>query len=313
MSVLVFALVGALAQLIDGTLGMAFGITSSSLLVALNTTPVAASAAVHFAELGTTFASGASHWRAKNVDWRIVARLGIPGAVGAGLGATLLSQISLSGARTWMSWLLIVLGIILLIRFGLGKRLVPPVGKDPSSKLLIPLGSIAGFIDASGGGGWGPITTPTLLTVTTHEPRKVIGTVSASEFLVAVAASIGFIVGSATEGLDWEVVAGLLLGGVLMAPFAAFLAGRMPHAPFGTLIGGVVIITNSRTLLDEVGASASVIWAVISPVIALSLLLAWVAWNREHRAGVEHSIYEEADAEIFPATQLADGDKQPDK
>ena len=94
---------------------------------------------------------------------------------------------------------------------------------------------------------------------------------------LSLSASIGFIVGSATEGLDWEVVAGLLLGGVLMAPFAAFLAGRMPHAPFGTLIGGVVIITNSRTLLDEVGASASVIWAVISPVIALSLLLAWVA------------------------------------
>lgn len=295
MSVLVFALVGALAQLIDGTLGMAFGITSSSLLVALNTTPVAASAAVHFAELGTTFASGASHWRAKNVDWKIVARLGIPGAVGAGLGATLLSRISLSGARTWMAWLLVALGIVLLIRFGLGKRLVPALGKDPGSKLLIPLGSVAGFVDASGGGGWGPITTPTLLTVTDHEPRKVIGTVSASEFLVAVAASLGFLIGSATEGLDWEVVAGLLLGGVLMAPFAAFLAGRMPHAPFGALIGGVVIVTNTRTLLSEADVSTAAIWWVISPVILLTLILAWMAWNREHRVGVEHSFYEEAE------------------
>ena len=296
MSVLIFALVGALAQLIDGTLGMAFGITSSSLLVALNTTPVAASAAVHFAELGTTFASGASHWRAKNVDWRIVVRLGIPGALGAGLGATLLTRISLSEARLWMSWLLITLGVILLVRFGLGKRLVPTVGKDPSSKLLIPLGSVAGFVDASGGGGWGPITTPTLLTVTDREPRKVIGTVSASEFLVAVAASLGFLLGSATDGLDWEVVAGLLLGGVLMAPFAAFLAGRMPHAPFGTLIGGVVIVTNARTLLTEASVSTGVIWGVISPVIVITLGLAWVAWKREHRVGVEHSFYEEADS-----------------
>jgi uncharacterized membrane protein YfcA len=312
MSVLVFALVGALAQLIDGTLGMAFGITSSSLLVALNTTPVAASAAVHFAELGTTFASGASHWRAKNVDWRIVARLGIPGAVGAGLGATLLSRVSLSGARTWMSWLLIILGVVLLIRFGLGKRLVPAIGKDPGSKLLIPLGSVAGFVDASGGGGWGPITTPTLLTVTTHEPRKVIGTVSASEFLVAVAASLGFIVGSATDGLDWEVVAGLLLGGVLMAPFAAFLAGRMPHAPFGALIGGVVIITNSRTLLSEIDASAGTMWAIISPVIAITLVLAWMAWNREHRVGVEYSFYEDADADIFQTPHTPHGDNQPE-
>jgi uncharacterized protein len=312
MSVLVFALVGALAQLIDGTLGMAFGITSSSLLVALNTTPVAASAAVHFAELGTTFASGASHWRAKNVDWRIVVRLGIPGAIGAFLGATLLSRISLSGARTWMSWLLIILGVILLLRFGAGKKLVPSVGKDPGSKLLIPLGSVAGFVDASGGGGWGPITTPTLLTVTTHEPRKVIGTVSASEFLVAVAASFGFILGSATEGLDWEVVAGLLLGGVLMAPFAAFLAGRLPHAPFGTMIGGVVIVTNSRTLLVEVGASTGVIWAVIMSVVAITLVLALMAWNREHRVGVEHSFYEEADAEAFPDDHPSNSDIQPE-
>jgi uncharacterized membrane protein YfcA len=161
--------------------------------------------------------------------------------------------------------------------------------------LLIPLGSVAGFVDASGGGGWGPITTPTLLTVTNHEPRKVIGTVSASEFLVAVAASLGFLFGSATDGLDWEVVAGLLLGGVLMAPFAAFLAGRMPHAPFGALIGGVVIATNTRTLLTQIEASASTIWIAISTITVITLSLAWMAWKREHRVGVEHSFYEEAD------------------
>ncbi|MHB1090912.1 MAG: sulfite exporter TauE/SafE family protein [Ilumatobacteraceae bacterium] len=294
MSVLVFALVGALAQLIDGTLGMAFGITSSSLLVALSATPLAASVAVHFAELGTTFASGATHWRARNVDWRIVARLGIPGAVGAAIGATVLAQFSLADAKVWMSWLLLILGVVLIARFGLGKRLIPTVAGQPTSGLLVPLGAFAGFIDASGGGGWGPITTPTLLSVTSLEPRRVIGTVSASEFLVALAASGGFIGGSATSDLDWQVVAGLLLGGVLMAPFAAMLAGRLPHAPFGTLIGGIVVITNARTIMTTNNMSSTVIASVLIAVACLVVTLTVAAWRREHRLGVEHSFFEES-------------------
>jgi len=295
MSVLVFALVGAFAQLIDGTLGMAFGITSSSLLVVFGATPVAASAAVHFAELGTTFASGASHWRAKNVDWRIVARLGLPGAVGAGIGATVLSRFSLADAKVWMAWLLVLLGVVLLVRFGFGVRLVPAVSGRPTSKLLVPLGLVAGFVDTSGGGGWGPITTPTLLSTTHAEPRMVIGTVSASEFLVAAAASLGFLAGSATSGLDWEVVAGLLLGGVLMAPFAAMLAGRLPHAPFGALIGGVVIITNTRTIMMSNDRPAGSIALVLVLIGLITVSLAYKAWIREHRVGVEHSFYEEQD------------------
>ena len=294
MSVLVFALVGALAQLIDGTLGMAFGITSSSLLVALSATPLAASVAVHFAELGTTFASGASHWRARNVDWRIVVRLGIPGAVGAALGATVLTRFSLSDARVWMSWLLLVLGIVLIARFGLGKRLIPTIAGEPTSGLLVPLGAFAGFVDASGGGGWGPITTPTLLSVTTLEPRRVIGTVSASEFLVALAASGGFIAGSATADLDWQVVAGLLLGGVLMAPFAALLAGRLPHAPFGTLIGGIVVLTNARVIMTTNDVSSDLIAWVLAFVAVAVIVLTVAAWRREHRVGVEHSFFEES-------------------
>lgn len=294
MSILIFTLVGALAQLIDGTLGMAFGITSTSLLVALSATPLAASVAVHFAELGTTFASGASHWRARNVDWRIVVRLGIPGAVGATLGATLLARFSLADAKVWMSWLLLILGVVLIARFGLGKRLIPTIAGQPTSGLLVPLGAFAGFIDASGGGGWGPITTPTLLSVTTLEPRRVIGTVSASEFLVALAASGGFIAGSATADLDWQVVAGLLLGGVLMAPFAALLAGRLPHAPFGTLIGGVVVITNARTLMTTNNVSSTVIASVLIAVACVVVALTAAAWRREHRLGVEHSFFEES-------------------
>jgi uncharacterized membrane protein YfcA len=295
VAIVIFLVIGAIAQLIDGTLGMAFGITSSSLLVAVGSTPVAASAAVHFAELGTTFASGASHWRARNVDWGIALRIGAPGAAGAFVGATLLSRISLDGARTWMSGLLIVLGLVLLLKFGLGLRTIGAVARRPRSAALIPLGTVAGFVDASGGGGWGPITTPTLLTITNSHPRTVIGTVSAAEFFVAIAASGGFLVGAATAGVDWEVVAGLLLGGVLMAPFAAHLAGRLPHAPFGALIGGVVVITNVRTLLAVRGVDEGVTAAVIIGIAIVVIATAIYAHRRERRTGVEHSFYETGD------------------
>lgn len=295
MAIVVFLLIGAIAQLIDGTLGMAFGVTSSSLLVAVGSTPVAASAAVHFAELGTTFASGASHWRARNVDWGIALRIGVPGAAGAFIGATLLSRFSLTSARTWMAALLIVLGLVLLLRFGLGFRAIGSLARRPRSAALVPLGAVAGFVDASGGGGWGPITTPTLLTITNSHPRTVIGTVSAAEFLVAVSASAGFLVGAATTGVDWEVVAGLLLGGVLMAPFAAFLAGRLPHAPFGALIGGVVVLTNARTLLRGNDVDGSVTTVVLFAIAVMSVGAAIYAHRRERRVGVEHSFYETGD------------------
>lgn len=295
MAIVVFLLIGAIAQLIDGTLGMAFGVTSSSLLVAVGSTPVAASAAVHFAELGTTFASGASHWRARNVDWGIALRIGLPGAAGAFIGATLLSRFSLTGARTWMAALLIILGLVLLLRFGLGLRAIGSLARRPRSAALVPLGAVAGFVDASGGGGWGPITTPTLLTITNSHPRTVIGTVSAAEFLVAVSASAGFLVGAATTGVDWEVVAGLLLGGVLMAPFAAFLAGRLPHAPFGALIGGVVVLTNARTLLRGNDVDGSVTTVVLFAIAVMSVGAAIYAHRRERRVGVEHSFYETGD------------------
>lgn len=295
MAVFLFALAGSLAQLVDGTLGMGFGITSSTFLVFLGATPVAASAAVHFAELGTTFASGASHWRAGNVDKRVVKWLGSGGALGAFLGATVLSHVSLSSAKTGMAAILLLLGLVLVARFGLDLRLIPQIKGKPRAKFLIPLGVFAGFTDASGGGGWGPVTTPTLLGVSSHaHPRTVVGTVSASEFLVSVFASAGFILGAGTSGIDYRVIAGLLLGGVLMAPFAAMLAGRMPHAPFGALIGGMVVFTNGRTVLLAAGVPDGFIPWFLLVVAVVALAAARTAWNRERTAGVEHSFFEEA-------------------
>lgn len=301
MQVLWFALAGLLAQLVDGTLGMGFGITSSTALVFLGATPVAASAAVHFAELGTTLASGASHWRAGNVDLRVVKWLGVGGGVGAFAGAVVLSNISLSGAKTGMSVILLVLGFVLVARFGFNIRLMPQIKGKPRAKFLIPLGAFAGFFDASGGGGWGPITTPTLLGVSdSSKPRTVVGTVSASEFIVAACASLGFIVGASTSGLDWQVIAGLLLGGMVMAPFAALLAGRLPHAPFGALIGGMVILTNGRTLLLAVGVPGDLIPWFVGITAVAAFALAWTAWKRERRTGVEPSVFESADEVAEP-------------
>ena len=282
-SILIFAIAGAIAQFVDGTLGMAFGITSSTLLIALGATPVAASAAVHFAEIGTTLASGTSHWREGNVDKRILIRLAIPGGIGAFLGATLLSSISLSNGRVYMSTLLLVLGLILLIRFGVGLTIIPPITGRPRSKMLVPLGGIAGFIDASGGGGWGPVTTPTLLTLTKTQPRRVIGTVSASEFVVAVSASAGFIFGMSNQNIDFKVVGGLLLGGVLMAPIAAKLAGKLPHAPFGALIGGAVLVINARIMMIYFEVAQVIRFTTYFSIILITLILAFLAWRRGNR------------------------------
>lgn len=262
---------------------MAFGITSSTLLIALGATPVAASAAVHFAEIGTTLASGTSHWREGNVDKRILIRLAIPGGIGAFLGATLLSSISLSNGRVYMSTLLLVLGLILLIRFGVGLTIIPPITGRPRSKMLVPLGGIAGFIDASGGGGWGPVTTPTLLTLTKTQPRRVIGTVSASEFVVAVSASAGFIFGMSNQNIDFKVVGGLLLGGVLMAPIAAKLAGKLPHAPFGALIGGAVLVINARIMMIYFEVAQVIRFTTYFSIILITLILAFLAWRRGNR------------------------------
>jgi len=283
-SILIFAIAGAIAQFVDGTLGMAFGITSSTLLIALGATPVAASAAVHFAEIGTTLASGTSHWREGNVDKRILIRLAIPGGIGAFLGATLLSSISLSSGRVYMSTLLLVLGLILLIRFGGGFTIIPPITGRPRSKMLVPLGGIAGFIDASGGGGWGPVTTPTLLTLTKTQPRRVIGTVSASEFVVAVSASAGFIFGMSNQNIDFKVVGGLLIGGVLMAPIAAKLAGRLPQAPFGVLIGGAVLFINTFIILNYFIIGNNIKMPLLILILLTTATLAYFAWQREKKS-----------------------------
>ncbi|WP_344925689.1 sulfite exporter TauE/SafE family protein [Saccharopolyspora gregorii] len=266
---LIFALGGFIAQLVDGSLGMAYGVTSTTILLTAGLTPAVASASVHLAEIGTSAASGLSHWKFGNVDWRVVLILGVPGAVGAFLGATALSNLSTEAAEPWMSTILLVLGLYVLLRFAL-RPLRRKQLTGVSSKLLAPLGLVAGFVDATGGGGWGPVATPTLLSTGKVEPRKVVGSVDTSEFLIAVAASLGFILSLADEPLSWATVGALLIGGVIAAPLAAYLVRIVPMRLIGVGAGGLIVLTNARTLIKAFELPApAVIYAVI--------VVAWVA------------------------------------
>jgi uncharacterized protein len=292
------ALVGLGAQLVDGSLGMAYGVTSTTLLLAIGTNPAAASATVHLAEIGTTLASGLSHWRFGNVDWKVVAKIGIPGAAGAFAGATFLSSLSTEAAEPIMSLLLLVLGLYILIRFtamGLPRH---NLGKPLRKRFLGPLGLVAGFIDATGGGGWGPVGTPAILASGRLEPRKTIGSIDTSEFLVAIAASLGFLIGIGSKGVNFSWVLALLVGGVIAAPIAAWLVRHIPPRVLGSGVGGIIILTNVRTLLksDWIDASDGVRWVVYA-VIYVVWAAALVHSIRQYRAERDEEKQLAADAD----------------
>ncbi|MFF3442057.1 sulfite exporter TauE/SafE family protein [Streptosporangium sp. NPDC002721] len=273
-ALILLGLVGFAAQLVDGSLGMAYGVTSTTLLLAIGTNPAAASATVHLAEIGTTLASGISHWRFNNIDWKVVAKIGIPGAIGAFAGATFLSGLSTEVAAPVMSIILLALGLYVLIRFTAFGLPRGNLGKPLRKRFLAPLGLVGGFVDATGGGGWGPVGTPAILASGRLAPRKVIGSIDASEFLVAVAASIGFLYGIGSENINFSWVAVLLIGGVIAAPIAAWLVRHIPPRILGSAVGGVIVLTNVRTLLrsDWVDASSGV-----QTVAYITIAVIWAA------------------------------------
>jgi uncharacterized membrane protein YfcA len=263
---ILIALLGSVAQLVDGTLGMAYGVTATTALLITGITPAVASAAVHLSEVGTTLASGLSHWRFGNVDWRVVALIGVPGGVGAFAGATFLSNLSTESASLWVAALLILLGVYILARFATGKVRAVIQGQV-GGRFLGPLGLVAGFVDATGGGGWGPVATSALLGSGKLAPRKTVGSVNAAEFIVSVAASLGFLFGLGNENIPYEIVAALLIGGVIAAPLAAWLVSRLATQWLGVGVGLVLIITNARTLMKglEVATGARfVVYGVLA-------------------------------------------------
>lgn len=269
-NLVLLALVGLVAQLVDGSLGMAYGVTSSTAMLAVGIAPAAASAAVHLSEVGTTLVSGASHWKFGNVDWRTVGVLAVPGGVGAYLGATWLSNVDGEVAAPWVALLLLSLGLYVLYRFlRLGGRR-PHFKPRPSPVFLAPLGVVAGLVDAIGGGGWGPVGTTSLLSSGRLEPRKVVGSIDTSEFVVAVGASIGFLGALGSEGVNFAWAGVLLAGGVVAAPFAAWLVRHLAARVLGVAAGGFIVVTNVLTVLES--------WTGLdTEESSVGLVVAWVA------------------------------------
>ncbi|MGH3912709.1 MAG: sulfite exporter TauE/SafE family protein [Pseudonocardiaceae bacterium] len=267
----IFALAGVFAQMVDGTLGMAYGVTATSVLLAVGTAPAVASASVHLAEVGTALASGAAHWKFGNVDWPVVARIALPGAAGAVLGAYVLTSLSTAAAAPYMAGLLIMLGGYVLVRFSFRAAAAKVIsGSRLGSRFLAPLGLVAGFIDATGGGGWGPVATSTLLSSGRLEPRKVIGSVDTAEFVVALAASVGFLIALGSEVIPWSTVVGLLVGGMIAAPLAAWLVRVLPARLLGTAAGGLIVLTNLSIVFEMIGMAG-----VARAAVYLVLLTAW--------------------------------------
>jgi uncharacterized membrane protein YfcA len=272
---LVFALAGLFGQLVDGALGMAFGVTCSTVLLSNGIAPAVSSASVHLAEIGTTFTSGLSHWKFGNVSWPLVARIAVPGAVGAFAGATVLSSLTASWLEAVVAVILLGLGAVVVARSARGDL---RGGTHPAhtlrSRLLTPLGLTAGFLDAVGGGGWGPVATPTLLTAGKVEPRVTIGSVSASEFFVTTAASAGFLVGLGGQGVNASYVLALMAGGVVAAPLAALAVKRLDPSVLGVVVGTLLLATNARTLMLQAGTPGPVRLAVIVSLAAVGVSLA---------------------------------------
>jgi uncharacterized protein len=284
-TLIVLIVVGLVAQLVDGALGMAYGATSSTLLLTVGLSPATASASVHLAELGTTAASGFSHWRFGNVDWRTVRRIGIPGAIGAFAGAVVLSSISAELARPWMAGILLAVGTYILCRFTIFGVPKPRGRRYVRGRFLAPLGLGAGFVDATGGGGWGPVATPTILATGKYEPRKVIGSVDTSEFLVAFAASIGFLLALGSSGVAWTYVVALLIGGVAAAPLAAWLVRIVTPALLGASVGGLILVTNTRTLFDAYSVGGEIRQPAYVALAAVWILALGIVIRRQRRAG----------------------------
>lgn len=231
-----FIAIGFAAQLVDGALGMAFGVISNTLLLSMGVPPAAASAGVHTVETFTTAVSGISHALHRNVDWRLFARLIIPGVIGGVLGAYVLSNIRAETARPFVLAYLTAIGVYLLWR---GLKSLPQ-RKRP--KVIEPLGLVGGFLDASGGGGWGPIVTSNLL-VQGAEPRKVIGTVNTVEFFLSATISATFVAALGLEAFTVATV-GLLIGGIAAAPLGALVAKRLPAKGLLIMVGTVLTITS---------------------------------------------------------------------
>ena len=225
--------IGFAAQLVDGALGMAYGVLANTAMLSMGLPPAPASALVHAAEVFTTSASAASHIYHRNVDWRIVTRLGVTGVLGAVVGAWILSNLEVAAARRLVYVYLLLMGLYILWR----SERIASTPRAPSGWLM-PLGLLAGFLDATGGGGWGPVTTSTLIG-SGHAPRQTVGSVNTTEFFVTVAAAATFFAELGASPLEHLIP--LVLGGILAAPFGGWAVRHVPARALMVAVGLLIV------------------------------------------------------------------------
>ncbi|RDE07012.1 sulfite exporter TauE/SafE family protein [Sphingomonas aracearum] len=244
-AILPFIAVGFAAQIVDGALGMAFGLINSTILVSvLGVPPVVASASVHAVETFTTAASGISHVLHRNVNWQLFLRLMIPGVIGGVLGAYVLSSVDAGVAKPFVMAYLACIGLYLLFRAWRGEV----ERREP--RVIAPLGLVGGFLDAAGGGGWGPVVTSNLLIQGT-EPRQTIGTVNTAEFFLTSTVSLTFFLAMGWKAFTLATV-GLLIGGIAAAPLGGLLAKRVPARPLMAIVGVLLSLTSAWTVYQAV-------------------------------------------------------------
>jgi len=244
MQFLLYVLIGFAAQCIDGTLGMAYGVSCRTFLKTVAGVPSAlASAVVHCSEIPTTLVSGIAHIRLKNVAKDLLWKIAIPGVIGGILGAWFLSNIG-DALEPFIDLYLIVMGCIII------SKVFRPGPKEPRKvgSYVYPLGFAGGFLDATGGGGWGPVVTSTML-ASDHDVKKTIGTVNTAEFLVTVAETTTFMAFVSDFTQYWQIILGLVAGGVIAAPFAAWLTKKLPIKPLLGIVGSVIVILNVWNLI----------------------------------------------------------------
>lgn len=265
---------------------------------------------VHTAEVGTTLVSGISHWKFGNVDWKVVIRLGVPGAIGAFAGATFLSNLSMEAAAPVTSAILALIGMNLVWRFSKGRVKRTFSERPHSAGFLGGLGVVGGFIDASGGGGWGPVTTSTLLSLGRTEPRKIVGTVNTAEFLVSLAATLGFMIGLWSDLMDnFAAVLALLIGGAIAAPIAAWMISRVNATVLGGFVGTLIVALNLPKVLDAMGLSFDGDWIIQLAIVVVGVVLT-VSGVRRYRANLTRVLAEEQAA--GGAESNRDPDDDPD-
>jgi len=238
-NIIVYIIVGFIAQIIDGALGMAYGVTSTTFLLSMGIPPVAASASVHSAEVFTSGISGLAHLRFGNVDKKLFKKLLIPGIIGGILGAYILTVVPGKMIKPFIAFYLLIMGLIIL------RKAFKKVEQKEVKTKLLPLGVSGGFFDAIGGGGWGPIVTSTLV-ARGHNPRFSIGSVNLAEFFVTVAEVATFL--TIIGLVHWQIIVGLIIGGVMAAPLAAYVCKRLPSRALMIMVGLIIMALSIRTI-----------------------------------------------------------------